>query len=257
MAMTSIVPIISTTVSVSADMAFGNDIIQMFFNASLVVKIVLLILIIFSIVSWAIIFAKWRFFRNAQHETAYFLDLFWGNSDLREVYKECEELMFSPLAQLFRQGYSEVIRLEKIKAYSTSLDQEQTRSEITDSVERTLKRTTIQQSGKLDKALSFLATTGNTAPFIGLFGTVWGIMEAFRGIGLRASASLAVVAPGISEALIATAAGLAAAIPAVVAFNYFNNKASELRSEMDTFAADFLSLVVRQTIKRGMKTGKD
>jgi biopolymer transport protein TolQ len=257
MAMTSIVPTISTTVSVSADMAFGNDIIQMFFDASLVVKIVLLILIIFSIVSWAIIFAKWRFFRNAQHETTYFLDLFWGNSDLREVYKESEELMFSPLAQLFKQGYSEVIRLGKIKAHSTSLDQEQTRNEIIDSVERTLKRTTIQEGSRLDKALSFLATTGNTAPFIGLFGTVWGIMEAFRGIALRASASLAVVAPGIAEALIATAAGLAAAIPAVVAFNYFNNKASELRSEIDTFAADFLSLVVRQTMKRGMKTGKD
>jgi len=257
MAMTSIVPIISTTVSVSADMAFGNDIIQMFFNASLVVKIVLLILIIFSIVSWAIIFAKWRFFRKAQQETAYFLDLFWGSSDLRGLYKECDELIFSPLAQLFKQGYSEVIRLGKIKADAASFDHEQIRYEITDSVERTLKRTTIQEGGRLDKALSFLATTGNTAPFIGLFGTVWGIMEAFRGIGLRASASLAVVAPGISEALIATAAGLAAAIPAVVAFNYFGNKASQLRSEMDAFAADFISLVVRQTIKIGTRPGKD
>ncbi|MCK4485839.1 MAG: MotA/TolQ/ExbB proton channel family protein, partial [Desulfobacterales bacterium] len=100
------------------------------------------------------------------------------------------------------------------------------------------------------KALSFLATTGNTTPFIGLFGTVWGIMNAFRGIGLRGSASLAVVAPGISEALIATAAGLAAAIPAVVAYNYFTNKVRVLESEMHIFSADFLNLIERDLITR-------
>lgn len=116
-------------------------------------------------------------------------------------------------------------------------------------MERSLRKTAIDQNGLFEKALSFLATTGNTAPFIGLFGTVWGIMESFRGIGMKGSASLAVVAPGISEALIATAAGLAAAIPAVVAFNYFNNKVMVFRTEMDTYSSDFLSLVGRQFIR--------
>ena len=120
---------------------------------------------------------------------------------------------------------------------------------ILDNLERSLRKSAIDQSNVLERALSFLATTGNTAPFIGLFGTVWGIMQSFRGIGLKGSASLAVVAPGISEALIATAAGLAAAIPAVVAFNYFNRKAMVLQSEMDTFASDFLSLVGRRVFK--------
>jgi len=121
-----------------------------------------------------------------------------------------------------------------------------------DVVDRTLKKTMIDQGNRLEKAISFLATTGNTTPFIGLFGTVWGIMEAFRGIGLKGSANLAVVAPGISEALIATAAGLAAAIPAVVAFNYFNSKLGNFRAEMDLFSADFLSLVERQIVKRSV-----
>jgi len=126
-----------------------------------------------------------------------------------------------------------------------------------DNVERILKRTTIDQNNRLEAALSFLATTGNTTPFIGLFGTVWGIMESFRGIGLKGSASLAVVAPGISEALIATAAGLFAAIPAVIAFNYFNQKVLVLRAEMETFTSDFLSLVGRHLLKKQMVQRED
>ncbi len=118
-----------------------------------------------------------------------------------------------------------------------------------DSVERSLRKASIDQTSRMEKALSFLATTGNTTPFIGLFGTVWGIMEAFRGIGMKGSASLAVVAPGISEALIATAVGLGAAIPAVIAYNTFTSKVSVLRSEMETFSSDFLSLVERQVVK--------
>ena len=119
-----------------------------------------------------------------------------------------------------------------------------------DNLERSLRKASIDQSNRLERAVSFLATTGNTAPFIGLFGTVWGIMQSFRGIGLKGSANLAVVAPGISEALIATAAGLAAAIPAVVAFNYFTHKITALNAEMDIFTSDFLSTVERQFFKQ-------
>ena len=251
--MTSLITMISIPGAVSAEGAFSSDIIQMFANAGLVVKIVLMVLVLFSIISWAIIFMKWRFFRNAQQETAYFLDLFWGSADLAGIYKESNELLFSPVARLYKAGYSEIKRMlklqkEPVPSSSTILNG------LSDSVERALKGASIYQSSRLDEALSFLATTGNTAPFIGLFGTVWGIMESFRGIGVKGSASLAVVAPGISEALIATAGGLVAAIPAVVAFNYFNQKISELRSEMDSFSSDFLSLAERQVMRLAQKT---
>jgi biopolymer transport protein TolQ len=155
------------------------------------------------------------------------------------------------VAQLFRAGYTEIQRLGKIQNPSGTKNGAPMLS-IMDVVERTLKKTMIDQGNRMEKAISFLATTGNTTPFIGLFGTVWGIMEAFRGIGLKGAANLAVVAPGISEALIATAAGLAAAIPAVVAFNYFASKLMNLRAEMDLFSADFLSLVERQIVKRSV-----
>ncbi|MBN2061256.1 MAG: protein TolQ [Deltaproteobacteria bacterium] len=236
--------------AISTGTAFGSDIIQMFVNAGLIVKIVLMILILFSVISWAIIFMKWKFFRNARQETDYFLDMFWDTTEPAKIHKECQDLTFSPVAQLFRAGYSELMRMNKIQKPPSSGEKDHAINGLSDYVERALKRTYIQQNSRLDKALSFLATTGNTAPFIGLFGTVWGIMESFRSIGMRGSASLAVVAPGISEALIATAVGLAAAIPAVVAFNHFSNKASEMRSEMETFSADFLSLVVRQRFRK-------
>jgi len=234
-----------------SDQAFAGDLVQMFLHAGTVVKVVLMILVFFSIISWAIIFMKWRFFSRAKKETAYFLDIFWENTELAALYKETDNLKYSPIAQLFRTGYAELVRVNKMLS-SSPAGAESGLNGFSDSVERALRKARIQQGGRLDKALSFLATTGNTAPFIGLFGTVWGIMESFRGIGMKGSASLAVVAPGISEALIATAVGLAAAIPAVVAFNHFNNKAQELRSEMDTFAADFLSRVMRYFIKKNI-----
>jgi biopolymer transport protein TolQ len=245
-------PVLSINSAVGAGAGFGNEIIQRFFDAGLVVKLVLLILIGFSVASWAIIFLKFRYFRNAQQETVYFLDLFWESSDLTNIYKESKELLFSPVAELFKRGYSELIRIRKLQKIGGSEDDSHM-NHISDTIERALKRATIQENSRMDKALSFLATTGNTAPFIGLFGTVWGIMGSFSDIDRTGSASLAVVAPGIAEALIATAVGLAAAIPAVIAFNYFNSKAAELSAEMETFSADFLSLVVRQSLKLDAK----
>ncbi len=231
----------------ASEIGLGSDVIDMFFHADTVVKLVLLILIGFSITSWTIIFIKLRYFRSARQETAYFLDLFWDSTELRSIYKESKELIYSPVAQMFARGYSELIRLRKFQKNNASHGAES--NGISESIERALRRATIYENSRMEKAVAFLATTGNTAPFIGLFGTVWGIMESFRGIGVRGSASLAVVAPGISEALIATAVGLIAAIPAVIAYNYFNSKTAELGAEMETFSADFLSLVVRQSVK--------
>lgn len=239
------------------DAAFGNDVIQMILHAGLMVKCVMAILFLFSLISWAIIFLKWRLFRSAKQETEYFFDLFWEDTALEKIKEECDDLRASPVAHLFRSGYAELKRIGKIQQVPPSEDWGSAMQTLLFNVERTLKKTSIQQGNRLERALSFLATTGNTAPFIGLFGTVWGIMESFRGIGMKGSASLAVVAPGISEALIATAAGLAAAIPAVVAFNHFNHKAMIARSEMDTFSSDFLNLLERQVFKKKTATKQD
>ncbi len=238
--------------AITPEGAFGSDIIQRIAGAGLMVKCVLLILFLFSVVSWTIIFTKWRQLRKAKEETAVFLETFWESSELGELYEECDDLIYSPVAHLFKGGYSEFRKMTRIQNNPESADRNLATQRMFDNVERILKRTTIDQSNRLESALSFLATTGSTTPFIGLFGTVWGIMEAFLGIGSSGSASLAVVAPGIAEALIATAAGLFAAIPAVIAFNYFSQKVLALRAEMDTFTSDFLSLVGRHLFKRQM-----
>ena len=229
--------------------ALSNDIIQMMVHAGLVVKIVLSILLLFSLISWTIIFTKWNLLRKAKKQTAYFLDLFWDNKEFSKVFNESDDLTYSPIANLFRSGYSELSRTRALQPSFNSGDEAGIQMYI-ENIERTLRKTFIHQNSRLEKAISFLATTGNSAPFIGLFGTVWGIMESFRGIGLKGSASLAVVAPGISEALIATAVGLAAAIPAVVAYNYFSQRVMELRTEMDSFNNDFLGIIKRQFLRR-------
>ncbi len=255
-------PIHQVLAGYSFQSAFGHDIIQMVIHAGLMVKFVLLILLGFSVTSWAIILMKIRMFKKARTETEEFLDLFWESRDMKEVYKASEELEYSPVARLFRAGYAEFAKIRKIQAAGTGSalsqgsDPEITRSTqvIMDNLERSLRKAMVDQVSRLEGALNFLATTGNTAPFIGLFGTVWGIMESFRGIGMRGSASLAVVAPGISEALIATAAGLAAAIPAVVAFNYFSNRVSDLSAEMEIFSSDFLSIMERRLFKGQVKS---
>jgi len=227
------------------------DVLELVLHAGTVVKLVLLILLLFSVFSWAIIIIKFQVFRLAEKESKLFLSRFWANKDFSRSFMEAKRLSHSPVANLFRCGYLEV---EKIKKESGSPNPSKTSlgsgahlglMEVINTIDRTLKRVAGTEITRLEKALTFLATTGNTTPFIGLFGTVWGIMDAFRQIGFRGSTSLAVVAPGISEALIATAAGLFAAIPAVVAYNYFLNKIRVLNSRMENFSAEFLSIVER------------
>ncbi len=256
--MTEIPFIIQSPVYASITGTAESDLFQMIVHAGPMVKFVLAILMFFSIVSWAIIFVKLRLFWNAKQETESILEVFWEGRDLKMVHEACRDVPFSPVARLFRAGYAELGRIQKIQkaqnpeaggspsGMDNALRSQRT---IMDNLERSLKRAETDQVNRLEKAIGFLATTGNTAPFIGLFGTVWGIMDSFRGIGLKGAANLAVVAPGISEALIATAAGLAAAIPAVVAYNYFNQNISALRAEMDIFKSDFLSLIERQLFK--------
>ncbi|UCG81939.1 MAG: protein TolQ [Desulfobacterales bacterium] len=230
----------------------------MILYAGPMVRLVLLLLLFFSIASWAIIFAKYRSIKRARKESAYFVELFWNSHDLSEAFAASKRLRHSPMAKVFRLAYVELKKVNRSQSSTTGdevTDQTSLSQKMVavDNIKRTLRRAVNMELTGLGRALPFLATTGNTTPFIGLFGTVWGIMNAFRGIGLRGSANLATVAPGISEALIATAAGLAAAIPAVVAYNYFTSKVRVLESEMQNFSADFLNLMERDLMRRGGK----
>jgi len=201
--------------------------IQLILQAGVIVKIVLAILLFFSVVSWTIIFQKWRHFTNADKETYNFLRVYEATQNPKDLFSSSKKFAVSPLSNLFRSVYSE-------KTYTDR-----------DELKRMLKRYSALESARLERYLNFLATTGSSTPFIGLFGTVWGIMNSFRGIGAAGSASLAVVAPGIAEALIATAIGLAAAIPAVIAYNYYLSRANRMIIEMEDFSAELVDYILK------------
>jgi len=234
------------------------DIVNMIRNAGPVVQFVMLLLLFFSIMSWAIILIKYRYIRRAYKESADFTDFFWKSRDLSNAFAKAKQLPGSPVARIFRIGY---VELKKMSQSATPASQAVNRQASnknmsldarftgTDNIKRALRRAITTEMTRMSQMVPFLATTGNTAPFIGLFGTVWGIMHSFAGIGQKGSANLAVVAPGISEALVATAAGLAAAIPAVIAFNYFRSKISVVESELQSFSADFLNIVERDILR--------
>lgn len=204
---------------------------------------VLVLLVVFSIGSWAIIIVKWTALRNAQKGSAVFLEHFWQSKRLDEIFTRTEQMPSSPLAQVFRAGYQELV---KVKQREAAADKNKNQiSDGVENVERALRRAAIAEMTEMERLVPLLATVGSTSPFIGLFGTVVGIMKSFGEIGAKGSANLATVAPGISEALIATAAGLLAAIPAVMAFNAFNARIKVLSSEMESFGSDFMNIVRR------------
>jgi biopolymer transport protein TolQ len=223
--------------------------LELILGAGPVVKAVLLVLLYFSVVSWAIILLKLRVVHRATRDSERFLDFFWAKKRFDLIGQGLKDYAYSPLTVLFREGYQELIKSQRgtegdeAGNFTTDLSG-------AENVARALRRATTSETQRLEKFLTFLATTGSTAPFIGLFGTVWGIMDSFHGIGKTGSASLAVVAPGISEALVATAIGLVAAIPAVVGYNHFVNKVNILTGEMDNFSQEFLNIVQRM-MRRG------
>jgi len=197
---------------------FHGSLFSMILNAGLMVQFVLLLLLFFSVVSWAIIFMKYRSMKKVKRENDLFLDVYMKSNKLSDIFPESKKYKHSSIAEVFQAGYAELVKITKVMRGSPTVketDEALPNLEMKgiDNVERALNRACSAEASKLESTLSFLATTGSASPFIGLFGTVWGIMDTFRGIGTRGSATLAVVAPGISEALIATAAGLAAAIP--------------------------------------------
>jgi biopolymer transport protein TolQ len=226
-----------------------ETIVQMVTGAGAVVQAVLVVLLGFSVVSWAIIFMKRRQIRRAERESERFIDIFWDAKNLTTINTASLDLKESPVAQVFRAGYQELVRLTRAKRQANPGEEMSTDLGGVENVERAMKRAATQEITRLERSLTFLATTASAAPFVGLFGTVWGIMNAFRGLSVTQSSSIQAVAPGISEALIATAIGLAAAIPAVIAYNHFAGKVRVLSSEMDNFASEFLNIAERHFLK--------
>ena len=224
-------------------------VIELVIQSSLMAKAVLLILLIFSITSWAIMLNKFFVYRAARGEDNRFLEVFSKTENLTEIYNFAKNLRLSPLARLFLTGYrelylfQEMAKEERKKRGEAALP---TGEKLTErdikGIGLALNKSINREVERFSKRLEFLATTGSTTPFIGLFGTVWGIMHSFRSIGVQGTASIGGGAPGIAEALIATAAGLIAAIPAVIFFNYLNNKVFVLTSSMDDFCQDFIYL---------------
>ena len=209
-------------------------------QTGLVARIVLFILFGFSVFSWAIIFKKYRSFKVARRDSHEFLRVFRQSKKLSDIRASCQALKSSPLVEVFLAGYREI---ETQAVPSETPGRMRIKSLI--SIQRSLQIATSGELTRLEQWLSWLATTGSTMPFVGLFGTVWGIIDAFRGLGSAGTASLRTVAPGIAEALIATAAGLFAAIPAVMAYNHFLQRIKEFGALMDDFSLEFMNMTER------------
>ncbi len=215
----------------------NGNLFEMVFSAGPMVKFVLIVLLLFSVVSWAITFYKYRLFINIEKETLKFLNLYKKEAqNVPLLYETSRRFIYTPYTKLYRAAYEEYRRLWRHKSLPNSSFSTNSK----ENIQRVMKKTLLAEIYEMERALPFLATTGNTAPFIGLFGTVWGIMTSFQDIGMKGSANLAVVAPGISEALIATAMGLVAAIPAVVAYNFFTSRLNKIVSEAETFSDEII-----------------
>ena len=212
-------------------------------NASGVVIGVMVVLGLMSVATWYIIGYKYLAIQKAQRQSDQFEEAFWRGRDIQAIHGAAQGLRHSPLSLMFLAGYSELSKLQQQPGLAGEREGD------LENIERALMKAQLKESLRLESAVPFLATTGSAGPFIGLFGTVWGIMNSFRAIGAMKTASVANVAPGIAEALIATAIGLVAAIPAVMAYNYFVRRIRVLQSEMESFSKDFLNIVRRHFLK--------
>ncbi|TMQ02642.1 MAG: Tol-Pal system subunit TolQ [Deltaproteobacteria bacterium] len=236
--------------STASTLAANLDIQRLFEQAHWIVKAVMVLLAVMFVVGLYIIIYKWLFVRRATGESTRFTDSFWRSRDIEQIYKQAQMLRNSPISQMFVAGYTELAKLASDEALRG--DREGNLANI----ERALRRAQTVETTKLEAMVPFLATTGSSAPFIGLFGTVMGILFAFldiapdpNGPAKPAAATLTTVGPHIAEALFATAIGLVAAIPAVMAYNYFTRRIRVLRSEMDTFEQDYLNIIKRHFLR--------
>jgi biopolymer transport protein TolQ len=216
-----------------------TGVIDLITQAGPVAKPVLLFLLGASIFCWAIILTKWKTLRTAQQQNEKFMTVFWNGKNLDEIVSKSEKYPNAPIAAVFKYAVKELRKLSNNDTTSPLV------AERVDNIHRALLRASTTEITLLEKHVNWLATTASAAPFVGLFGTVWGIMNSFQNIGATGAANLAVVAPGISEALITTATGIGAAIPAVIAYNYFVGQIKKVAVDMDCFSHDFINIVQR------------
>ncbi|MFH0930551.1 MAG: MotA/TolQ/ExbB proton channel family protein [Candidatus Zixiibacteriota bacterium] len=228
---------------------FKGNIIRMVLESGVFAKTILFILLVFSVVSWGIIINKLRVFRKIDAETRRFLSAFRKSRTISEAYLACSSVRRTPLSRILEAGFKEGEYFSKKEFLENPKKEELFSPEKkTELVKMTLDRVGAEELSRLERYIVFLATTGNISPFLGLLGTVWGIMDSFASIGVRGSASLAVVAPGIAEALIATIFGLAVAIPGVIGYNYFNNRLKFIATDIDNFSLEFLTKAKKEGI---------
>ena len=206
------------------------SLVSLFLRADIIVKSVMIILVVFSIYSWAIIFDKIRLFRKINKSAEEFEDKFWKSKSAETFYNNLPSATNDPMAELFKSSMQMVMK-------------SRSKSNLSERLAGVLEANIEKQMTNVDKNYTFLATVGSTAPFIGLFGTVWGIMNSFQSIAISRNTSLAIVAPGIAEALFATALGLLAAIPAVIAYNKFSNDSKKYSQKLENFSKRFISII--------------
>ncbi len=225
------------------------NILLILWNSGIVVKVVLFLLIFASILSWAIIFQKRKVLDKVEASNAAFKEYFNQSSSLTDIFEHSGTYNDSSLSLMFQKGFLELTKIrEKLKATGNEDDlKDYFRESGVGAMERSLKQGVNLSNEKLENRMSTLASIGSVSPFIGLFGTVWGIIDSFTGLA-SGGGSIEAVAPGIAEALVATAVGLAAAIPAVYAFNVFNNRVAHLNTQMESFGQDFLNLIERSVL---------
>ncbi len=232
----------------TASPGMGPGIVGLFLESGWVGKAIVVILLGFSIVSWAMILLKYQFLRRAESESRSFLSTFRKTKDPQELLKQAEAKKYSPLATLFMEGYREAESI--VRSVPNGKISDDDRPAISQEIERALRITTQDEIVYLERYLAFLGTTGTVGPLLGLFGTVWGIMDAFYGIGLKGSGDIGALAPGLAEALVNTTMGLFVAIPAVISYNYFAEKIRGIATRMDSFSMEFASYVERTLLRR-------
>ncbi len=226
-------------------MKVDTSFLHLVIGASHLVQAVMALLLLASVIAWVMIFSKWAAVRRARRSADAFEDRFWSGADLGEVYRQIASRRdnTSGMETIFEAGFREFARLRKQGVIEADA--------VMEGSQRAMRVAMSREIDELETNLSFLATVGSTSPYIGLFGTVWGIMNAFRALGNVQQATLALVAPGIAEALIATAAGLFAAIPAVIAYNRFANDVERLANRYDVFVEEFASVLHRHAHDQG------
>ncbi len=246
----------TTITSAAPPGPFKGTVYQMITDMGTFAQMVLLILLVLSVISWAITLHKIFLYRKTTSETNRFLAIFRKRRSIQEVYLSCVSLKKTHLSRMLHAGFKELEEVGQVEK-NPHKDREaplvvefgpHRHKDRFDVIRMTLERVGSEEINRLEKSNVFLATTGNISPFFGLLGTVWGIMDSFASIGVRGSASLAVVAPGIAEALIATVVGLAVAIPAVMAYNFFNNQLKIFSTQVDNFTLEFLSAVKKEEL---------